>query len=465
VPERSKRITAIVLAAGHGSRFGGRKLLAGLEGKAILQHVLDAIARAGIDDAVVVLGGDASAIEAEIDWRRERRIVNPDPGRGLASSLRLGMAAVDNDAAAVLIALGDQPRLEPGAIRSVLDAEQRSGRPVVVPAFRGGRGRNPVLLDRSAFGLVEEAEGDRGLGPILDAHPELVHEVRIDGENPDVDTREDLRELAEAAWAERVRANREQVDRLREVPDGKDFYAPVTGLFRADPRRTDEAVLEKLRALVIPGESWLDIGAGAGRYALPLALLAARVIAVDPSRGMLDALRAGMEEHGIPNIDVIEGRWPDVQPRPTAGVALIAHVSYDIEGIGAFLDAMEGSARRLCVAVLMERQPASLADPCWPRVHGEERSPLPALPEFVDVLRARGREPRVDLMEREARRFASRDELEGFLRRQLWVAEGGPKDAAFQAAIDDLVVEDETGLFLRGVMPMSVGVVTWSPPG
>ena len=49
----------------------------------------------------------------------------------------------------------------------------------------------------------------------------------------------------EAAWADRVRANREQVDRVREVPD-RDFYAPVSSLFVADPRRTGEEALDEL---------------------------------------------------------------------------------------------------------------------------------------------------------------------------------------------------------------------------
>lgn len=471
MPDRDARVAAIVLAAGSGSRFGGGKLLARLDGRPILQHVLDTLAEAGIREVVVVLGDDAAGIEAVIAWRAERRLVNPHPSRGLAGSLQIGMrgaaagADAGADTAAVLVALGDQPRLSAGTIRALVHATPPPGRFVVVPVYREERGRNPVLLQRPAFGLVDEARGDRGLGPVLAAHPDLVHEVPIDGDNPDVDTRADLEFLAEGAWAARVRANREQVDRVREVSDGKDFYAPVTGLFRADPRRTDEPVLDVLRGMVVPGETWLDIGAGAGRYALPLALSAARVIAVDPSRGMLDALREGMTEHGIVNVDVIEGRWPDLDPRPSADAALIAHVGYDIEGIGGFLDAMEAAARRLCVAVLMERQPASLADPCWPLVHGEARSPLPALPEFVDLLRARGRDPEVRLMKREARRFASRDELEGFLRRLLWVGESGAKDHRFRAAVQTLAVEDEGGFFLRGVAPMGIGIVTWRPGG
>ena len=76
----------------------------------------------------------------------------------------------------------------------------------------------------------------------------------------------------EAAWAERVRANRDQVERIREVPD-RDFYAPVSSLFVADPRRTGRGGPRRAAPrLARPDERWLDIGAGAGRYALPLAL-------------------------------------------------------------------------------------------------------------------------------------------------------------------------------------------------
>ncbi len=467
-------VTAIVLAAGAGTRFGGGKLLASFGGRPILQHVLDTLAEARIDDVVVVLGADADAIEQRIDWRGERRLVNPAPEDGLAGSLRIGMSALPPDPGGALVVLGDQPLLRSSTIRTLLDAPADPARPVVVPRYVADRGRNPVLLRPAAFGLADEAAGDRGLGPVLAAHPEFVTEVAAEGDNPDIDAPGDLAALVERSWAERVRANRDQVDRVREVPDGKDFYAPVTGLFVADPRRTDEPVLDALRALAAPGETWLDIGAGAGRYALPLALVAGRVIALDPSRGMLDALRDGMAEHGIANVEVVEGRWPPAPddpvatalgPFPVADVALIAHVGYDVEEIGPFVAAMEEATRRLCVAVLMERQPASLADPVWPPVHGETRVALPALPAFLELLRARGREPELRTLEREARRFATRDELEGFLRRQLWVAEGGPKDARFRSAVDDLATEDERGWYLRGVAPMGIGIATWSPGG
>ncbi|TMC66457.1 MAG: class I SAM-dependent methyltransferase [Chloroflexi bacterium] len=276
---------------------------------------------------------------------------------------------------------------------------------------------------------------------------------------------------AVAAWGDRVRANREQVDRLREVPDGADFYARVTSMFRADPRRKDEPVLDLLLALARPQDTWLDIGAGGGRYALPLALAVREVIAIDPSAGMLAVLRELMQEHGIANVRVVEGRWPpdgalapQLGPLPIADVALIAHVGYDIEAIGPFLDAMEAAARRTCVAVLMDSTPASVAAPFWPPVHGEPRVPLPAMPEFVGLLRARGREPHVAEAQREPRRFESREALEASLRRQLWIADGGEKERRYRELLDRLVVEDDGHFGLAGQGPLPVRVVTWSPP-
>jgi hypothetical protein len=295
---------------------------------------------------------------------------------------------------------------------------------------------------------------------MLSEDPDIVLEVPVSGSNPDVDTPADLIELA---WCERVRANREQVERVREVPDGADFYAPVSSLFRADPDRADDPVLAELIALAKPGETWIDIGAGAGRYALPLARAVGDVIAIEPSTSMRAALEEGIASHGLANVRPLSDRWPMADP-PAADVALIAHVGYDIEAIGPFVGAMEATVRRLCVAVLMERPPAAAADPFWPIVHGEPRLALPALPEFVELLRARGREPVVTMTERPPRHFDERAQLEGFVRRQLWIADGGEKERRFREALEELVVKGSDGTFtLAGQEAAGVGVVTWVP--
>jgi SAM-dependent methyltransferase len=271
----------------------------------------------------------------------------------------------------------------------------------------------------------------------------------------------------ETTWAERVRANRDQVDLVREVPD-RDFYAPVSSLFVADPRRTGEEALDALLRLARPDERWLDIGAGAGRYALPLALRVAEVIAVEPSASMRNALRAGKSEHGLDNLTLVGAAWPDALAElgepPIADVAFIAHVGYDIEAIGPFLDAMDRAAGRMCVAMLTDQSPASVADPFWPLVHGMERVPLPALPELLELLRARGRHPEVERVERAPRTFDSFEGLATFVRRQLWIDDTGAKEDRFRAALASSARErDDDGWTLASPPVGAIGLVTWSP--
>jgi SAM-dependent methyltransferase len=271
----------------------------------------------------------------------------------------------------------------------------------------------------------------------------------------------------EASWAERVRANRVQAERFSETVAG-DFYAPVSSLFVADPRRTGEPALDALAAEAVADETWLDIGAGAGRYALPLALLVKEVIAVEPSASMRRALRTGIDEHGIANVRVVAASWPDgvreFGSLPAADVALIAHVGYDIEAIGPFLDAMEAASRDRCIAVLTDRSPASVADPFWPLVHGESRVPLPALPELVALLGARARETEVIRVERAPRSFDSVPALTAFLRRQLFITEGGEKDVHFRAILPDHIVRREGGWTLADPPRGAIGLVRWRVP-
>jgi molybdenum cofactor cytidylyltransferase len=191
------RVVAIVLAAGASTRFGSPKLLAHLDGRPLLQHTLDAVAAAGLAGTVVVLGDGAADVEAAIGWRGERRVVNPRPIDGLSSSLRVGLDAAAEDPAvdAVIVALGDQPAVSPAVIRAVVDAAEASSSPIVRPRYAADGAPNPVLVRRAAWALVAGLEGDRGLGPLLAAHGELVTEVPVDGANPDVDTVADLSRL------------------------------------------------------------------------------------------------------------------------------------------------------------------------------------------------------------------------------------------------------------------------------
>jgi molybdenum cofactor cytidylyltransferase len=189
------RVVGLVLAAGGATRFGSDKLAASLDGRPLLDHVLEALRAVPLEEIVVVTRRERPIAAAD----DLRVVVNPAPEDGLSSSMRLGLAVVTEAPGlppeAVLIALGDQPRIDPDVIWQLVAAARTSARPVVAPAYDRDGSPNPVLLLRAAFALVAEASGDRGLGPVLFVHPELVHVVPVRGANPDVDTPADLARL------------------------------------------------------------------------------------------------------------------------------------------------------------------------------------------------------------------------------------------------------------------------------
>jgi ubiquinone/menaquinone biosynthesis C-methylase UbiE len=266
-------------------------------------------------------------------------------------------------------------------------------------------------------------------------------------------------EEAARAWAELVGANREQVLRLQERVDGADFWKDMAKVFRADPRRSDDRVLDALQALVQPGETWLDVGAGGGRFALPLALKVRRVIAVEPSDAMRGVLREGMTEHGIANIDVIEGRWEHVEA-PVADVALIAHVGYDIDNIVPFLEKLERHARRLCVAVMLDRQPATNFGALFEAIFSEKQATLPALREFVPLQLARGRLCDVQVIEVPAWSFEDREDALKNLRWRFWINEGTDRASHLDELLDRHLAEVNGRWTVPGSRSYA-GVVTW----
>lgn len=199
------RFAGLVLAAGSGSRFGGGKVRALLDGLPLVAHVLDAVRASGIGRLVLVLGRDALAVRAAllaVDARALDAVsvaVNAAPERGLATSIRLGMAVASAEPApaGILVLLGDQPRVRSDVIAALLDASvsARSDTLAAVPQYADDGAPNPVLLLPASWTLVAELDGDRGLGALLAARPERVVRVPLAGANPDIDTLADLAAL------------------------------------------------------------------------------------------------------------------------------------------------------------------------------------------------------------------------------------------------------------------------------
>jgi molybdenum cofactor cytidylyltransferase len=190
-------LAAIVLAAGTGSRYSdqpGAKLVAALDGRPLLEHVLLAVRAFGPAVTITVLGHGADAIEGSIGWVSERRVTNPAPERGLASSIQVGVSALGaTDLDGVFIVLGDQPRLRVEVMEALVAGAGEDASWIVVPRYVDHPGpRNPVLLMRPAWPLIDRLTGDQGLGALIDTRPELVRIVEVEGRMPDVDRPVDL---------------------------------------------------------------------------------------------------------------------------------------------------------------------------------------------------------------------------------------------------------------------------------
>jgi molybdenum cofactor cytidylyltransferase len=193
------RLGALVLAAGAGHRFGGDKLVAELDGRPLLQHVLDTVAAVRPVVTLVVIAPAMRGME-RLAWHGARRLVNREPERGLSSSVRLGLEASASEPGVdgVFILLGDQPRI---AVVTLLALAREAssaladGAVAVVPGYAEGGGANPVLLLRAGFALAGQLGGDHGLGALIGSRPGLVRRVSVPGSNPDVDTVADLQAL------------------------------------------------------------------------------------------------------------------------------------------------------------------------------------------------------------------------------------------------------------------------------
>jgi CTP:molybdopterin cytidylyltransferase MocA len=142
-------VAAVVLAAGASSRYG----VDPPKQQILLPRVLDALSQTAVDEVVVVVG--AHPVEAP-----GARVVRcSDWERGPGASLRCGLAAVDAEAAGVVLA--DGPDLDPRAVDRVVESWRELGGDAVAASYDGVR-LHPVLLARSVWSRVPDA-GAKGI--------------------------------------------------------------------------------------------------------------------------------------------------------------------------------------------------------------------------------------------------------------------------------------------------------------
>jgi molybdenum cofactor cytidylyltransferase len=195
---RAPRIAIIVLAAGQSRRMGkDNKLVADVNGTAMVRHTLENIAGVVPDEPIVVTGHEADMVTAALVGLDLKIVHNPKFAAGLSTSLVTGLGALDDEVDGALVCLADMPRVSREDIKKLIAAfDPIENRAICVPTFRGKRG-NPVLWGREFFDPMSRVSGDVGARHLIGAHDDKVVEVEVDSDGVilDVDTPEMLKAI------------------------------------------------------------------------------------------------------------------------------------------------------------------------------------------------------------------------------------------------------------------------------
>jgi SAM-dependent methyltransferase len=184
-------------------------------------------------------------------------------------------------------------------------------------------------------------------------------------------------------WRTLYEARTAQAARQRQQREG-DFWGGRADIFarRIDtPDDTLGIILEKVQ----PGDTVLDVGGGAGRYAIPLAAHAKDVVVVEPSAGMGAALLQEAEKRHVANVRWIESDWLAASA-PKADVVLCAHVLYFTPDAVAFVRRLNEYTLRECMILIRVDQAGAGLAPLYERIRGEPQAPEPSFIDLYNLL-------------------------------------------------------------------------------
>jgi molybdenum cofactor cytidylyltransferase len=208
-PRSAPTVAAVVLAAGRSRRMAphNKLLVTDPAGKPMIARVVDNVLSSNARPILVVLGHQAEQIEHALGGRPVRYVHAADYAKGLAESLKAGIAAVPPECAGAIVCLGDMPLVVGRMIDRLLQTfDPDEGRSIVLPTFRGKQG-NPMIWDRRYFPEILEISGDSGARFLIGKHAEAVAEVEMadDAVLRDFDTTESLSTLPPRLRPEHIR--------------------------------------------------------------------------------------------------------------------------------------------------------------------------------------------------------------------------------------------------------------------
>jgi hypothetical protein len=267
-------------------------------------------------------------------------------------------------------------------------------------------------------------------------------------------------------YAALVDASNAQIARL--APQPEDRWAARAAFFRLDPRRELDANTAAVAALVRPDDIVIDVGGGAGRVSLPVALNCREVINVEPSAGMREQFDASAAEAGITNARCVAGGWPVTAAEIAGDVALVANVTYFVRDIVPFVEALNRAARRLVVISVWSVPPPNHAARLFELLHGESQARVPTHRELLPVLWDLGLLPEIrvlpDPFRGNRQRPPTREAAVTFALQSAGARPGPDAAATVEQRFDELFAKADDGYVPRWTPDVREMLITWAPP-
>ncbi len=172
-------IWAMILAAGESKRMGKPKLLLPFGEKTMIETIVETVVSSKVEQTLVILGSDREKTEEKIKNFPVKIVYNRDFRSGMLSSVQCGFKSLPAETRAVLVVLGDQPKISTNVINKLIDAYKSSGKGIVLPVYKKERG-HPVLIDVKYGEEVENLSPEVGLRGTVYNHPEDILEVDVE---------------------------------------------------------------------------------------------------------------------------------------------------------------------------------------------------------------------------------------------------------------------------------------------
>lgn len=187
-------IAAVILAAGMSTRMGSVKQLLPWKNDTMLGSTIDLYTKSEVDKIIVVVGYCAAEIIKTLKDKPVKWVINEEYETGMASSLRAGIKALQEEERICLIGLGDTPLLQVSTIKDIIKTHRKYGNKVVAPYYRGKKG-HPILITSELYAELLNVQGDVGARTVINAQYDEVYPLEVDDEGViiDLDTPESYR--------------------------------------------------------------------------------------------------------------------------------------------------------------------------------------------------------------------------------------------------------------------------------